>query len=68
MSDSEKLSKALQVLSLSQIKDIAKKHNLHFHIKLSQKKDDLIKSIVKLYNEKELFKNEYKLKKSTLKL
>lgn len=47
----EALREELNKYSAKEIKDLVKKHNLHYYIKITQPKAQLISSIIQLYSE-----------------
>ena len=60
----EALRKELNKYSAKEIKDLVRKHNLHYHIKITQPKAKLIASIIQLYSEATqhgLISKEFKL-------
>ena len=60
----EALRKELNKYTAKEIKDLVRKHNLHYHIKITQPKAQLISSIIQLYSEATqhgLISKEFKL-------
>jgi len=52
------IRKELKKLTVAQLKDIARRHNAHYIIKLKQSKADLIEKLVSLYDK---MRNDYLL-------
>ena len=47
--EEDEIRQSLEPLKLKTLKELCKKHNLHYVIKLTQKKKDLINDLIKFY-------------------